>query len=294
MSEIEPRIVDIKAWVDRARLDPTAYIERQATEIVLSAVGNIPGYGNRIFLKGGILMAVVYGSPRGTADIDFTTDLKASAELPNQLSEALNKELPRAAARLGFPDLVLRVQTVKERPRPFKNADSSFPALYVTVAYAKRGSKAERHVIAGKGPQIVELEISFNEPVYAIEVVQLGANGTSFSAYALTDLIAEKLRALLQQVPRNRNRRQDVYDISFLTERFALDAEERAATLESFLHKCAARDITPTTESISNSEVKSRAEAEWETLKQEIGDIPDFEYCFARVDELYRSLPWHQ
>ena len=53
------------------------------------------------------------------------------------------------------------------------------------------------------------------------------------SAYGLTDLIAEKFRALLQQVPRNRYRRQDIYDIAHLIERFALDESELVAILEA-------------------------------------------------------------
>jgi predicted nucleotidyltransferase component of viral defense system len=292
MSEDTPRIVDIKSWVDRARRDPMAYAERQATGVVLSAIGSLSSYGSRIFLKGGILMTVVYESPRGTADIDFTTDLVPSPELSSGLRDALNRELPRAAARLGLPDLVLRVQTVKEQPRSFKTADIQFPALYVSIAYAKRGSKVERHVMNGQGPHIVELEISFNEPVHAIEVVQLGERGPFFSAYGLTDLIAEKFRALLQQVTRNRYRRQDVYDIAFLAKRFNLDDEERAAVLGSFLDKCAARGIEPTANSISNPDVRARARSEWGTLQQDIGEIPDFDECFNKIEALYRSLPW--
>ena len=292
MSEDAPRIVDIKSWVDRARRDPAAYVERQATEIVLSTIGSLPGYGNRIFLKGGILMAVVYQSPRGTADIDFTTDLAPSPDLPAELRAALNKELPRAAARLGFPDLVLQVQTVKEQPKPFKTADIQFPALYVTIAYAKRGSRAERHILNGQGQHVIELEISFNEPVHAIEVVRFGASGPSFSAYALTDLIAEKFRALLQQVTRNRYRRQDVYDIAYLAERFPPDEDERTEILTTFMAKCTARGISPTIDTLSHPDVSARARSEWNTLQQEIGEIPDFEECFATIETLYRSLPW--
>lgn len=292
MSENTPRVVNIKNWVDRAKRDPAIYIERQATEVVLSAIGSVPGYGSRIFLKGGILMAVVYQSPRGTADIDFTTDLEPSPDLPSELRHGINKELARAAARLGLPDLVMRVQRVEERPRPFKTADVRFPALYVTVAYAKRGSKGERHVTNGQGQHIIELEISFNEPVHAIEVVQFGERGPSFSAYALTDLIAEKFRALLQQVTRNRYRRQDVYDIAYLAERFPLDDGERAAILASFQDKCAARGIVPTIDSISNPDVSNRARSEWDTLRQEIGEVPDFDKCFHKVEALYRALPW--
>jgi predicted nucleotidyltransferase component of viral defense system len=292
MSEDTPRIVDIKSWVDRARRDPVAYIERQATGIVLSAIGNLPYYGSRIFLKGGILMAVVYQSLRGTADIDFTTDLEASPALPAELRTALDKELVRTTARLGFPDLVLQVQTVKERPRPFGTADLQFPALYVTIAYAMRGSKAERHFRNGQGPHVIELEISFNEPVHAIEVVRLGASGSSFSAYALTDLIAEKFRALLQQVTRNRYRRQDVYDIAYLAERFPPDEGERAEILVAFQDKCAARNIVMNIDGLSNPDVSARARSEWDTLSQEIGELPDFDECFAKVETLYRSLPW--
>lgn len=292
MSENTPRVVNIKNWVDRAKRDPAIYIERQATEVVLSAIGSVPGYGSRIFLKGGILMAVVYQSPRGTADIDFTTDLEPSPDLPSELRDGINKELARAAARLGLPDLVMRVQRVEERPRPFKTADVRFPALYVTVAYAKRGSKGEQHVTNGQGQHIIELEISFNEPVHAIEVVQFGERGPSFSAYALTDLIAEKFRALLQQVTRNRYRRQDVYDIAYLAERFPLDDGERAAILASFQDKCAARGIVPTIDSISNPDVSNRARSEWDTLRQEIGEVPDFDKCFHKVEALYRALPW--
>jgi predicted nucleotidyltransferase component of viral defense system len=291
MSETDSRTVDIKSWIDRAQRDPLAYVERQATEVVLTAIGSIPSYGSRIFLKGGILMAVVYESPRGTADLDFSTDLTASPDIAGKLREALGLALPRATARLGYPDLVFRVQTVKERPRPFGSPRTSFPALDVTIAYARRG-QGDENLASGQAQHVVAVDISFNEPVHAVEVIRLGIGGPSFSAYALTDLIAEKLRALLQQVKRNRYRRQDVFDIAHLVTRFPLDDGERAAVLDSFLDKCQARGIVPTVDSIMDPEMIARARAEWDTLKQEIGDLPDFDVCFEKVAALYRALPW--
>jgi hypothetical protein len=237
-------------------------------------------------------MAVVYASPRGTADMDFTTDLKASPDLPEKLRKQLDQALPRATASLGYPDLVLRVQTIREQPRPFGSAGVSFPALEVRIGYARRGTRTEGHLARGQAPHVVYLEISFNEPVHAIQIVRLGAKGPAIAAYGLTDLIAEKFRALLQQVRRNRYRRQDVYDIAHLVERFALDESERAAILESFRDKCAARDIEPTVDSISDPQVVARARSEWNTLRQEIGELPDFDACFAKVEALYRALPW--
>jgi predicted nucleotidyltransferase component of viral defense system len=293
MSDDCQRIVDIRAWIDRARRDPLAYIERQATEIVLAAVNRIPLYGSRMYLKGGVLMAVVYQSPRNTADLDFSTDLTASPDLPGALREALEKALPATAAQLGYADLVLRVQSVRERPRPFGSPGTSFPALDVNVGYAKRGSPAEERLARGQAPHVVHMEVSFNEPIHAVEMLRLGVGGPSLAAYALTDLIAEKFRALLQQVTRNRYRRQDVYDIAYLATRFPPDADDRASILMAILDKCGARGIAPTIESISDPEVIKRARSEWDTLQQEIGDLPDFEECFAKAEALYRLLPWN-
>jgi hypothetical protein len=297
MSEPMPRVVDIASWVDRARRDTMAYVERQATEIVLTAIGSLPGYGSHIYLKGGILMAVVYGSPRATADMDFTTDLAPSPELPETLRKALDDALPRAAARLGYPDLALRVQTVRERPRKFGSPGTSFPALDMKVAYARRGS-GEGRLASGQAPHVIDLEVSFNEPMHAIEVIRLGVNGPSFAAYALTDLLAEKFRALLQQVTRNSHRqqrvyrRQDVYDIAHLATRFPPDENERAAILASFRDKCRARGITPTADSLHDPRIAERARAEWNSLRQEVGTLPDFDECFVKVVALYSSLPW--
>jgi predicted nucleotidyltransferase component of viral defense system len=293
MPETDSRIVDIKPWIDRARSDPLTYADRQATEVVLTAIGSLPGYGSHIFLKGGTLMAVVYESPRGTADLDFTTDLKASPDLAAKLWEELDRALPRATARLGYPDLVLQVQTVKEQPQPFGDPGPSYPALDVTIGYARRGQGDWRLEI-GQAPHVVYIEVSFNEPVRDVEVIRLGLGGPSFLAYALTDLIAEKFRALLQQVTRRRPtyRRQDVYDIAHLVTRFPPDAGESAAILESFCKKCAARGIVPAIDSMRQPAIIAQARTDWDTIRQEIGDLPDFDDCFAKVEALYRSLPW--
>ncbi len=99
--------------------------------------------------------------------------------------------------------------------------------------------------------------------------------------------------------------RSEIYDFSlvslnliisgrytYLVDRFPPDEGEKAAILESFRDKCAARGITPMIDSISNPDVSARARSEWDTLRQEIGEVPDFDECFAKVDALYRSLPW--
>ena len=81
MHNEEHPIANIARWIDEAANDPAKYLERQATEILLVGVGKVEPYGGRIYLKGGVLMGIVYESPRQTADIDFSCSLERSRRL---------------------------------------------------------------------------------------------------------------------------------------------------------------------------------------------------------------------
>ena len=53
-------VVSINEWIDKAKADPEAYLERQATEIFLTTLGATEPYCQKFFLKGGLLMGIVY------------------------------------------------------------------------------------------------------------------------------------------------------------------------------------------------------------------------------------------
>lgn len=287
--------VDIFEWVNRAKVDPVKYFERQATEVVLAAIGMADPFKDHIFLKGGILMGVLYGSPRNTGDIDFTTDLDPNDELPDALREALDTTLPRAAAEIGYPDMLLKVQAIKIKPRKDSLAKDTYPALEMKIGYARRGSPQERHFQKGRSPQVIQVDISFNEPISGFQVIKLEeTSSTAIKAYSVYDLIAEKVRALLQQEKKKKNRRQDIYDISLLLRAFEFDDEEKSKILNSIRKKCYSRDVNPDANSLSADWVRKHAKAEWKTLAVEIGDdeLPDFDECFAEVEAHYKSLPW--
>lgn len=292
-NEDDPLIVDISSWVERARSDPQNYPERQATEVLLAAISQSEAYADRLYLRGGVLMGIVYRSPRQTADIDFTAEFPPTDATEDELREALDPELRRASARLGYPDLVCRVQRVERRPRSDCFSDADFPALNMTIAYARRGTNTYKQLEQGRCPTVLKMEINFREPVHAVQLVRFDTGAsTVVRTYSLVDLIAEKLRALLQQEIRNRNRRQDIYDIDFLIRGMTPDASEERDIIEALLTKARARDIEPHRESLSNPEIKHRAQVEWHTLGIELGDLPDFEEAYARVEAFYRNLPW--
>lgn len=284
--------VNIAEWVEKAKADPEAYLERKATEVFLTALGMVKPYSHEIFLKGGILMGVVYQSPRQTGDIDFTTIMEPKPGIAESLAKALAGVFPRAAAELGYPDLMCAVQSFKYFPKGEAFPKNDGPAIKIKIGYALRGSGQQAWFERGKATNALKVDISFKEPVGAIQIVKFSDTGGAIRAYSLFDLIAEKLRALLQQEVRNRYRRQDIYDIDALIERFTLDEDEKARLYNLLIEKCAARKITPGPDSLSQPEIIRRAREEWETLTLEIGDLPDFDSCFARVDEFYRSLPW--
>lgn len=289
--------VNIFEWTERAKKDPVKYFERQATEVVLTAIGMSEPFSDHIFLKGGILMGVLYGSPRNTGDIDFTTDLDPEDELPDALRAALDETLPRAAVDIGFPDMVLKVQTIKIKPRRDSLAKDTFPALEMKIAYANRGTNQEKRLQQGAAVHVVQVDISFNEPTSGFQIIKIeGAEAANLKTYSIYDLIGEKVRALLQQPEKRKNRRQDIYDISLLLEAFTFDSDEKKKILHSIKTKCSSRGITPDLTSLSSEAVRDRAEAEWGTLAIEIGEeeLPDFGECFSRVEAHYMSLPWGQ
>ena len=287
--------INVAEWVESAKADPVTYQQRQTVEITLNAIAMTAPLKGGMFLKGGILMGLVYDSPRQTADIDLTATLDPEANTGDKIRTLLDAMLPRAAAALGYADLFVKIHSVRPQPRAiFK--DANFPALKLKIAAARRGTEQENALREDRAAgSIIDVDISFNEAsLQQIQVLEL-TGGQELLAYSLVDLIAEKYRAMLQQVPRNRSRRQDVYDLDLLIVRSEVDDMLRAQILEALIEKCRSRDLTPTRTSLEDPDIKQRSGAYWQTmqLELELGELPDFEGCFARVLKFYRTLPWN-
>lgn len=283
--------VDVRAWVEAARSNPAQYRDRQVTEIVLAAIGLAPNLNTNLVLKGGAVMALAFKSNRVTADVDFTS-MAEPAGFADQITDDLNAIMPQTAIRLGYPDLLCRVQTVRKMPKPLNFEEFDFPALLIRIGSAARGTGEEKRLEAGRATRVLDVEISFRDQVYAFQELNLTGPGVAVRAFTLHEIIAEKLRALLQQPIRNRNRRQDVYDIAYLIETNELTVEDRRSILETLIEKCRTRGIEATPESMDDPEVRRRAEVDWKTLALELDDLPPFDERFAMMRELYVSLPW--
>lgn len=283
--------VDVRAWVEAARADSTRYRDRQVTEIVLTAIGLAPSLHANLVLKGGAAMALAFKSIRVTGDVDFTSMVEP-ADLAEKLTPELNDLLPRTAIKLGYLDLLCQVQSVKKMPRAENFEDHDFPALRVRIGSAKRGTSEAAKLAEGKASRVLDVEISFRDHVYTFQELNLMGAGVAVRAFTIHELVAEKLRALLQQPVRKRNRRQDVYDIAFLIDGHDFDDDDKAIILTTLIEKCRSRGIDAKQDSMDNPEIKQRAQADWDTLALEIGDLPPFDERFALMRDLYTSLPW--
>ena len=284
--------VNVEEWVERAKADPIAYQQRQTVEITLNAIALTAPLKEKMFLKGGILMGLAYDSPRQTIDIDLTTLLAPEGDVGDTVRKLLDSMFPLAAAALGYAGLIVKTHSVKPQPKA-KFPDAKFPALKLKIASAKRGTTQEKALQEGKAPVVIAVDISFNEPLLQIQVLEL-TGGQELRAYGLVDLIAEKYRAILQQVPRKRYRPQDGYDLDRLIARNGIDDALQAQILAALVAKCHARPLKPTRASLDDPEIKRRAGANWRSMELELGEVPDFEGCFARVSEFYRNLPWRK
>ena len=118
---------------------------------------------------------------------------------------------------------------------------------------------------------MVPLDISFNELLGEPQEIWI-SDKDSLLAYFLVDLVAEKYRALLQQKNRQRNRRQDVYDLEFLLRHYRDELSNlQSEIFKAFTGKSKSRNLSPSPKSIDEPIVRECASTDWDTLKPELG-----------------------
>lgn len=279
------------AWVAAAP-DASTRELRMAVHTILAAVSRAPTLPDHMVLKGGILLALEYQGDRFTRDIDFST----AKTVPEMSVDSVVGELV-AALRLQVQmldyGLDCRIQGHALKP-PGENR--SWPTLQLRIGYAPQSDPARhRRLQSGKSSTVLALDLSYNEVITAVELVSI-PGGAQVQAYALPDLIAEKLRAMLQQPSRHRNRRQDVYDLYRVLSRPGVrDGTFQAAVLKALRAKSAARSMSVNRQSIADLEVRRRSERDYAQLRAEISsELPDFEQAYAAVQDYCEHLPWDE
>jgi len=281
----------IEEWVSSAPADRVVF--RQAVHIVLSAIAGSEYLKPKMIMKGGMLLGIRYKSSRFTEDIDFSTKMKLSEIDESEFREELNDALIIASDEFAY-GVSCRVQSLAIQPKK-NHENATFPSFNLTIGYARKNSAGEMDRLdRGQCPKTIKIDYSFNELSYSIDDIIIN-DEDGVSAYGITDLIAEKIRSIIQQPYRNRSRRQDIYDLDFLLDSVNLDEQERLSVLYSLMEKSKERipdgDVNPST--LDRDDIKKLSQENYDQLSAEVeGDVKDFDIAYNRVNDFYKSLPW--
>lgn len=282
--------VEIEVWVAQAPQGQQGF--REAVHTILDGIGHSKNLSAKMVMKGGLLLALRYDSSRYTRDIDFSTREKYTVESADVLLAELREGLVAAEDRLPY-GTQCRLQSYKVQP---KGENKTHHSLALKIGFANRSNAGQMaRLAASNSTQVVEIDYSFNEAVFDLEVLAL-EGGATIHSYTLNNILAEKMRSLLQQPVRKRNRRQDVYDIWLLLKSGpTLIAEELAKIHEILVASCESKGLVPDIHSMDSEEVVSMARTGYQELAADVdGELPSFDEAIGRVIVLYRSLPWPQ
>lgn len=280
----------IADWVNRSPVDQLDF--RKAVHIILMAISLDKDLSKSMVMKGGILLGIRYGSSRYTTDIDFSTSEKMVGLDEHELRDKINLRLLEAESELVY-GIKCSIQKLKKIP---KRDDATFPSLDITIGYAKKNndsmmSRLER----GQSAQVVQIDYSFNEFTGTTQEIEIDGD-ERIQAYDLVSLLAEKFRSILQQVVRNRSRRQDVYDIYYLINRFAEGSdEERSMVLEILIEKSIGKGIDEflNVNGMDDERVIFRSSENFNDMKDEVEEeLPSFEDAYSLVRDYYKKMPW--
>jgi len=256
MNEKYPRAFpDIGGWAKANKVTVQEARARFAQYGILRAVSDSRQLSATLVLKGGNALDFVWSPNRSTKDLDFTSTDPLEGD---ELRDLLQESLAATGRKLGT---LYRVHSVKRQPPA---PDATFVTYAVSVGYALTDEAPLRKRLEGgqTSPLVIPLDVSLNEVVCEDEPVDT-AGVHKLRVSSREDIVAEKLRSLLQQPVRNRYRRQDLLDIAVTRRQRPLDADKVADFLR---RKSAARGIVVSRAAFRDPEVKRRAAQDYDGL----------------------------
>lgn len=278
--------IDLFRWVETASGDAD---QNRVVHILLHGIGSSDGLRTTMIMKGGNLLGIRHSSNRYTGDVDFSTAQKFQDFGQEAFEKELNEVLIAAAGELGY---TLRCWVQKTDVKP--NAKGTFPTLQVNVGYADLENPREKKFVdRGRSPKVLKVDYSFNEATYNHEIIKL-SNESSILAYSIIDIVAEKIRSVLQQVVRERNREQDIYDLWYLLTSYTFNGTQKHEILSSLMKKSEGKKLDDYLHAaaLAQPEIRDRSSERYGDLKDTVKELPDFDVAYGVVEGFFGSLPW--
>ena len=215
-----------------------------------------------VFKGGTCLRHCYYKGYRFSEDLDFTCNpdlggLEAAQEILNQTTSRIQESSG------------IRIKTKEPRTIP-----GDFQ-VEISLEYSRGGMRT-------RGLPTVKIHLTFDEPLLTKAVTSVVTPRYSdlgeftIASYSKTEIVAEKMRALLQQ-QQKWPRPRDLYDLWFIV----CHSKEKieAGELEDlFTKKCRVRKIEPDLSGLTSDNLKEWNKEAWENqMKPLMKNVPDLE-----------------
>ncbi len=260
---------NIDAWCKKHHFRLQEGRKRFVSFLILQCFDLSPILSRSLVFKGGNALRFVYQNPRSTIDLDFTVVNNCLERNIDKLRKSIDQSLLFANRRYNIR---ARAQKIEARP---KSPDATHPTYLVKVGYQFWNEKYFNNILQGKNvSSTIPLDISFADLICDSQIMDLQDNGHGhLRVGTLEDILAEKLRSLLQQPIRNRNRKQDVFDLARLFQ-VARDQIDLGKLSDFLMRKCHERDIDARKQKFDQT-VREMASIDYERLKE---SIPENEF----------------
>lgn len=227
---------EIDPWRRRHEVPAEEARKRFMQYVVLESIAADHSLAGSIVFKGGNALRFIYGNRRSTLDLDFT----ARGAFPDD-DQRIRTQLDNAL-RFAFTRFRVKAKCQRVRRNP-RDLTKTTPTYDISVGYLLPTDRQYQNFDELKSVvTTVDVEISINEVVCEAVARSLHPGGPVLYVCSLEDILAEKLRALLQQPIRKRSRPQDVFDIASMIHQAGSGPD--IARISGFLiNKAAARDI---------------------------------------------------
>lgn len=253
----------IPTWADEQGISRGEARRRFAQYAVLVGIASTGPLRDLLVFKGGNALDFVWQPNRSTIDLDFSVDLAGGIAPPDAdaLGRLLHQGMGAASRSTG---VALTVQRVDRQP---PGEGKTFVTFAIKVGYAlpDETRNRERLRLGESVSPVIPMDISLNEPICATAHVPLN-DERQLRVCTIDDIIAEKLRALLQQPIRNRTRCQDLLDIAVTLRGNAV--LDRARVASFLLIKAQARDVLVSRAAFHEPEIARRARSGYAELEQ--------------------------
>jgi len=277
----------VPVWARQHGISRAEARVRFAQYAILRAIASSASLREMLVFKGGNALDFVWLPNRSTRDLDFSAE---TALIPADWGvSAIKRLLVQALAVPGRElDIAFAVHRVEQQPA---GANKTFVTYLANIQYALRDEPALRvRVQSGEPiPQVIPIEVSLNEPICGSTFVPID-HSHQVRVCSIEDIVAEKLRALLQQPIRNRRRPQDVLDIAILVE--ASPGIDLVRVADYLTRKAAARQVPVSRAAFRAEAVRERARHGYAELEATTRTrfLP-FDDALIVLDRLVDALP---